>query len=96
MWVCRLPVHIAPRRMQLFTVILRKFVTSHRADRVVGPYGEASMHSYPCRGGRLCPPTERTAFYGNLRRIRTASQILNARLIYSSHSKAATCKSDVP
>ena len=47
MWVCRLPVHIAPRRMQLFTVILRKFVTSHRADRVVGPYGEISMHSYP-------------------------------------------------
>ena len=47
MWVCRLPVHIAPRRMQLFTVILRKFVTSHRADRVVGPYGEASMHTYP-------------------------------------------------
>ena len=36
-------------------------MTSHRADRVVGPYGEASMHSYPCRSGRLCPPTERTS-----------------------------------
>ena len=52
--------------------------------------------AFRCRGGRLCPPAGRTAFYGNLRRIRTASQILNAWLIYSSHSKAATCKSDVP
>ena len=47
MWVCRLPVHIGPAGCTGFTEILGKFVTSHWADRVVGPYGEASMHTYP-------------------------------------------------
>ena len=47
MWVCRLPVHIGPARCTGFTEILGEFVTSHWADRVVGPYGEASMHTYP-------------------------------------------------
>ena len=32
----------------------------------------------------------------SLRRIRTASQILNAKLIYRSHSKETACKSVVP
>ena len=96
MWVCRLPVHIDPAECTGFTEIFGEFVTSHWADRVVGPYGEASMHSYPCRGGRLCPPTERTAFYGNLRRIRTASQILNAKLIYRRYSNAAAYKFGAP
>ena len=47
MWVCRLPVHIGPAGCTGFTEILGEFVTSHWADRVVGPYGEISMHSYP-------------------------------------------------
>ena len=47
MWVCRLPVHIGPAGCTGFTEILGEFVTSHWADRVVGPYGEASMHTYP-------------------------------------------------
>ena len=47
MWVCRLPVHIGPAGCTGFTEILGKFVTSHWADRVVGPYSEASMHTYP-------------------------------------------------
>ena len=47
MWVCRLPVHIGPAGCTAFTEILGEFVTSHWADRVVGPYGEISMHSYP-------------------------------------------------
>ena len=47
MWVCRLPVHISPAGCTGFTEILGEFVTSHWADRVVGPYGEASMHTYP-------------------------------------------------
>ena len=47
MWVCRLPVHIGPAGCTGFTEILDEFVTSHWADRVVGPYGEASMHTYP-------------------------------------------------
>ena len=47
MWVCRLPVHIDPAGCTAFTEILGEFVTSHWADRVVGPYGEASMHTYP-------------------------------------------------
>ena len=96
MWVCRLPVHIDPAGCTAFTEILGEFVTSHWADRVVGPYGEISMHSYPCRGGRLCPPAGRTAFYGNLRRIRTASQTSNARRFYRRYSNAAARKSGVP
>ena len=56
MWVCRLPVHIGPAGCTGFTEIFGEFVTSHWADRVVGPYGEASMHTYPVGGGRLCPP----------------------------------------
>ena len=47
MWVCRLPVHIGPAGCTGFTEILGEFVTSHWADRVVGPYSEASMHTYP-------------------------------------------------
>ena len=47
MWVCRLPVHIGPAGCTDFTEIFGEFVTSHWADRVVGPYGEASMHTYP-------------------------------------------------
>ena len=47
MWVCRLPVHIGPAGCTGFTEILGEFVTSHWADRVVRPYGEASMHTYP-------------------------------------------------
>ena len=47
MWVCRLPVHIDPAECTGFTEIFGEFVTSHWADRVVGPYGEASMHTYP-------------------------------------------------
>ena len=47
MWACRLPVHIDPAGCTAFTEILGEFVTSHWADRVVGPYGEISMHSYP-------------------------------------------------
>ena len=47
MWVCRLPVHIGPAGCTGFTEIFGEFVTSHWADRVVGPYSEASMHTYP-------------------------------------------------
>ena len=47
MWVCRLPIHIGLAGCTGFTEILGEFVTSHWADRVVGPYGEASMHTYP-------------------------------------------------
>ena len=47
MWVCRLPVHIGPAGCTGFTEILGEFLTSHWADRVVSPYGEISMRSYP-------------------------------------------------
>ena len=39
--------HIDPAGCTGFTEIFGEFVTSHWADRVVGPYGEASMHTYP-------------------------------------------------
>ena len=42
MWVCRLPVHIDPAGCTAFTEILGEFVTSHWADRVVGPYRTAA------------------------------------------------------
>ena len=40
MWVCRLPVHIDPAECTGFTEIFGEFVTSHWADRVVGPYND--------------------------------------------------------
>ena len=47
MWICRLPVHIDPAGCTGFTEIFGESETSHWADRVVGPYGETSMHTYP-------------------------------------------------
>ncbi|MFQ9825877.1 MAG: hypothetical protein ACLRXP_04440 [Oscillospiraceae bacterium] len=47
MWVCRLPVHIDRQNAPFFMKICGDFATFHWADRVVGPYGEASMHTYP-------------------------------------------------
>ncbi len=38
MWVCRLPVHIGPRRLHRFYGNLRRIRNIYRADRVVGPY----------------------------------------------------------
>ena len=60
MWVCRLPVHIAPAGCTAFTEILGEFVTSHWADRVVGPYVKALLSPYLRSGGRLRPPAGRT------------------------------------
>ena len=47
MWVCRLPVHIDPAGCTVYTEIVGGFAAAQWADRVVGPYGEASMHTYP-------------------------------------------------
>ena len=58
MWVCRLPVHTG------FTEILGEFVTSHWADRVVGPYGEASMHTYPVGADDSVRPQTAPVFTG--------------------------------
>ena len=38
MWVCRLPVHIAPAECTVFAVIFGRFATSSRADVGIGPY----------------------------------------------------------
>ena len=114
MWVCRLPVHIDPAGCTGFTEIFGESETSHWADRAVGPYGEASMHTYPvgaddsvrpqnisvlrkssAKPQRPSGPMWASAPTG-LRRIRTALQILNAKRFYSSHSKAAVIKLDVP
>lgn len=51
-----LPVHIDPTGCTVFTEILGEFVTSHWADRVVGPYVKALLSPYLRSGGRLCPP----------------------------------------
>ena len=64
MWVCRLPVHISPARCTGFTEILGEFVTSHWADRVVGPYGEASMHTYPVGADDSVRPQTAPVFTG--------------------------------
>ena len=47
MWVCRLPVHIGPAACTVFPKISGEFAAAQGADRVVGPYGELSMHPYP-------------------------------------------------
>ena len=72
MWVCRLPVHIAPAACTGFTEIFGEFVTSHWADRVVGPYGEASMHTYPVGADDSVRPQD-ISFYENPQRIRNLS-----------------------
>ena len=64
MWVCRLPVHIDPAGCTAFTEILGGFVTSHWADRVVGPYGEASMHTYPVGADDSVRPRDAPLFTG--------------------------------
>ena len=64
MWVCRLPVHIDPAGCTAFTEILGEFVTSHWADRVVGPYGEASMHTYPVGADDSVRPQTAPVFTG--------------------------------
>ena len=47
MWVCRLPVYIGPAECTRFMELCVEFVSAKWADRVVGPYGELSMHPYP-------------------------------------------------
>ena len=64
MWVCRLPVHIGPAGCTGFTEIFGEFVTSHWADRVVGPYGEASMHTYPVGADDSVRPRDAPLFTG--------------------------------
>ena len=64
MWVCRLPVHIGPAGCTGFTEILGEFVTSHWADRVVDPYGEISMHSYPVGADDSVRPRDAPLFTG--------------------------------
>ena len=62
MWVCRLPVHIGPAGCTGFTEILGEFVTSHWADRVVGPYNDP--RSPPVGADASCPPAGCTDFMG--------------------------------
>ena len=64
MRVCRLPVHIDPAGCTGFTEIFGEFVTSHWADRVVGPYGEISMHSYPVGADDSVRPRDAPLFTG--------------------------------
>ena len=48
----------------VFTVILGEFVTSHWADRAVGPYGEISMHTYPVGADDSVRPQDAPLFTG--------------------------------
>ena len=68
MWVCRLPVHIDPA---VCTCFLQNCSANLQLPN--GPTESSAPTtslSSPCRGGRLCPPAERSGFFGNLRRIR--------------------------
>ena len=38
MWVCRLPVHIAPAGWTVFSEIFGKFAAAQRANVGIGPY----------------------------------------------------------
>ena len=64
MWVCRLPVHIDPADCTAFTEIHGEFAASKRADRVVGPYGEISMHAYPVGADDSVRPRDAPLFTG--------------------------------
>ena len=55
------PASFYPRRMSAYTGFLTHF-----------PCAETEDFRKSCRGGRLCPPAEKSRFYENLRRIRTA------------------------
>ena len=59
-----LPLAGTHRPYNAFTEILGEFVTSHRADRVVGPYGEASMHTYPVGADDSVRPRDAPLFTG--------------------------------
>ena len=59
MWVCRLPVHIAPAGWTVFSEIFGKFAAAQRADVGIGPYS-VSANSY-CHTG-----FERRAFLPQL------------------------------
>ena len=64
MWVCRLPVHIGPAVCTVFTKISGEFAAAQGADRVVGPYGEISMHSYPVGADDSVRPQTAPVFTG--------------------------------
>ena len=64
MWVCRLPVYIDPAGCTGFTEIFGESETSHWADRVVGPYSEISMHSYPVGADDSVRPRDAPLFTG--------------------------------
>ena len=64
MWICCLPVHIDPAGCTGFTEIFGESETSHWADRVVGPYGEISMHSYPVGADDSVRPRDAPLFTG--------------------------------
>ncbi len=64
MWICCLPVHIDPVGCTGFTEIFGESETSHWADRVVGPYGEASMHTYPVGADDSVRPRDAPLFTG--------------------------------
>ncbi len=64
MWVCRLPVHIAPAGCTVYAEIVGEFAAAQWADRDVGPYGEASMHSYPVGADDSVRPRDAPLFTG--------------------------------
>ena len=102
--------YIDPAGCTGFTEIFGESEPSHWADRVVGPYGEISIHSYPVGADDSVRPQNISVLRKSsaksqlpsgpmwasaptgLRRIRTALQLLNARLIYRSDSNATTYK----
>ena len=47
MWVCRLPVHIAPAGWTVFSEIFVKFAAAQRADVGIGPYKIPSNPYFP-------------------------------------------------
>ena len=47
MWVCRLPVHIAPAGWTVFSEIFGKFAAAQRADVGIGPYRTPANPYFP-------------------------------------------------
>ena len=54
----------SPADCTVFTKLFGEFVTFQWADRVVGPYGEISMHSYPVGADDSVRPWDAPLFTG--------------------------------
>ena len=57
--------HIDPAGCTVFTEIFGEFATFQWGDVGIAPYAQSGRFQKSCRGGRLCPPAEKSDFTEN-------------------------------